>query len=262
VVLLALLFPRRADGQLETVGEANTSPTTEIKKLFESLAGEWDTTEKKERTQFFSVRTKSDPHNAISAVTEAIHQVGPDIPVTDAPSMGDVIAQSMSPQPFNMLLLAAFAGLALQAAVGAYGMLSYTVRRRLSGNRDWHGAGCVALRRLAARGRRWHETDSDWCSDRTSGIAGVEPLGRVAGVRSTAYGPADLHGGGAAACGGRNRGQHVAGVSGHTRRTGADTERRTAVRPAAEVQPSMASGNWTHTAEILHVTVLLPEMAP
>jgi putative ABC transport system permease protein len=132
LVLLALLFPRRADGQLETVGEANTSPTTEIKKLFESLAGEWDTTEKKERTQFFSVRTKSDPHNAISAVTEAIHQVGPDIPVTDALSMDGLIAQSMSPQRFNMLLLAAFAGLAaLQAAVGTYGMLSYTVRRRV-----------------------------------------------------------------------------------------------------------------------------------
>jgi putative ABC transport system permease protein len=59
------------------------------------------------------------------------HQVGPDIPVTDALSMDDVTAQSMSPQRFNMLPLAAFAGLALlQAAVGTYGMLSYTVRRR------------------------------------------------------------------------------------------------------------------------------------
>jgi putative ABC transport system permease protein len=78
------------------------------------------------------VRTKTLPSSMVSAVSNAIHSVDVDVPLLDIVTMDDYLADTLSPQRFNMLVLAAFAGLAVSlAAVGIYSVLAYSVRRRI-----------------------------------------------------------------------------------------------------------------------------------
>jgi hypothetical protein len=54
LVLLALIvFPAGPAAQVREIGETNVRAAPEIKKLFEAFTGDWDTSEKRERTQFF-----------------------------------------------------------------------------------------------------------------------------------------------------------------------------------------------------------------
>src|SRR5262249_55432717 len=72
------------------------------------------------------IRTATAPASVVSAATNAVHAIAPDVPVREVLSMDDVLANSVTQQKFNVLLLGAFGVLALiLAAMGIYSVLSY-----------------------------------------------------------------------------------------------------------------------------------------
>jgi putative ABC transport system permease protein len=75
-----------------------------------------------------AIRTLGDPMSIAGSVRQIVREVDPDQPISNIATMADVLGDEAAQRRIGMIMLAAFAGLALLlASLGIYGVLAYFV---------------------------------------------------------------------------------------------------------------------------------------
>jgi len=82
-------------------------------------------------TMQVAMKVKGDASPAMAAAREALHSLDPDLPVGTPATLESLVDNSMTQPRFSMLLVTGFGVLAvIMAAIGMYGLVSYSVTQR------------------------------------------------------------------------------------------------------------------------------------
>jgi predicted lysophospholipase L1 biosynthesis ABC-type transport system permease subunit len=103
---------------------------------------------------WWAIRTSGDPHTLVKPVSEALRQASGGLPVAHIHTMDELVVLNTSRERFNMLLLAIFGASALlMAAIGVYGLMTYSVQQRTQelGIRMALGAQASNIRNMVIR---------------------------------------------------------------------------------------------------------------
>jgi len=101
------------------------------------------------------VKGETNPETMQQAIVQAVQQIDPDQPLPDAKTLDRIKTESVGPNRLRTTLMAVFAVIAmLLAAIGIYGVISYSVAQRTHemGLRSALGASAGAILRLVIGG--------------------------------------------------------------------------------------------------------------